>query len=652
MAKSFKELGEKAESLIEQGNEADKKVSSCQARVVSSSSRVAAAKRQLAAASEMDDEGRPKGNVDQARAQLGVAQNQLAASQRALSSAKEEANRVKQQKNAHVQEIERHNAVERSNIEKLRRLQLSAFAGDSAGLTAGMIERLNQAEDARVSLLKSMGINAAAEYVTASGDVSADITWNGGSFSDIDLSGQMVSYHGSSGENASSAIGTPSPVGGAFSNDRTTNILIQGSNVTTDQITQEESMPISERKEALKLLRNNLINARIRSIAEQEIEWQRKCVKTLKLSDTERYEMGLRYIDNILEVYRDNLRDRGVNDGEIMERYLAFYKSQYLKMLSDDIQNQTYLLVDHELPDFDQLENNIRADQQYVPKYVITDKQRESIREGIRRGIVLEKDIRDIGRKVRGRYDELITEKHREYDLIRKQQFNLALEFKNANTSEERERVELKRKLLVERERSLSAKYNTAGMVKLVLSQYRDIGPKGQSDFQPYQRNVLSLGVGDVVRAIDNVRNYIPSDWVEKSNGKPIEVKCVQRGYFFSGNSSDIVALSGGKEHMQSCAFHEMGHRFENMYPEILKIEKQFYDRRTSNESLQWLGPGYDKSEVTRFDHFINPYMGKDYGGSGFELLSMGMEGMFCETYNISRDPEYEDLILGILVAI
>ena len=73
MAKSFKELGKKAESLIEQGNEADKRVSSCQARVASSSSRVAAAKRQLAAASETDEEGRTKGNVDQAKAQLGVA---------------------------------------------------------------------------------------------------------------------------------------------------------------------------------------------------------------------------------------------------------------------------------------------------------------------------------------------------------------------------------------------------------------------------------------------------------------------------------------------------------------------------------------------------------------------------------------------------
>lgn len=235
MAKSFKELGKKAESLIEQGHEADKKVSSCQARVASSSSRVAAARRQLAAASETDDEGRPKGNVEQARAQLGVAQNQLAASQRALSSAKEEANRVRQQKNAHIQEIEKHNAVERSNIEKLRRLQSSAFAADSAGLTAGMAERLNQAEDARVSLLKSMGINATAEYITVGGDVGSNITWNGGGFLAIDTSGQIMSYRGGSGEGMTPGGGVPTPIGGALSSTGAGNNWGSGNTDSTNQ---------------------------------------------------------------------------------------------------------------------------------------------------------------------------------------------------------------------------------------------------------------------------------------------------------------------------------------------------------------------------------------------------------------------------------
>ena len=75
MAKSFKEIGKKAEALIEQGKETDQKVQSCQARVASSNSRVAAARRQLAAASETGEEGNPVGDVEQARAQLSMAEN-------------------------------------------------------------------------------------------------------------------------------------------------------------------------------------------------------------------------------------------------------------------------------------------------------------------------------------------------------------------------------------------------------------------------------------------------------------------------------------------------------------------------------------------------------------------------------------------------
>ena len=147
MAKSIKEIGKRAEALIEQGKDADKKIQGCQARVASASSRVAVARRQLAAASETDDEGTPRGDVDAARAQLSMAQNQLAASQRALSSARSDAERIKQQKNTQVREIEKHNQIEKTNLEKLKQLRRSAFGSDSRALTEGMASRLNEAEE-------------------------------------------------------------------------------------------------------------------------------------------------------------------------------------------------------------------------------------------------------------------------------------------------------------------------------------------------------------------------------------------------------------------------------------------------------------------------------------------------------------------------
>ena len=216
MAKSFKEIGKKAEALIEQGKEADQKVQSCQARVASSNSRVAAARRQLAAASETDEEGNPVGDVEQARAQLSMAENQLAASQRALSSARGDADRVRQQKNAHVQEIERHNQVERSNLEKLRRLRAGAFGADSAALTEGMAQRLNEAEDARVALLRGMGIDATPDHVAVGSEGGNDSGWRGGGFATLDTAGQVQSYQGGSSEGLTSGGGIATPIGGGL----------------------------------------------------------------------------------------------------------------------------------------------------------------------------------------------------------------------------------------------------------------------------------------------------------------------------------------------------------------------------------------------------------------------------------------------------
>lgn len=216
MAKSFKEIGKKAEALIERGREADQKVQSCQARVASSASRVAAARRQLATASETDEEGNPIGDVEYARAQLSMAEHQLAASQRALSSARGDVDQIRQQKEAHVQEIDRHNQVERSNLEKLRRLRSGVFGADAAALTEGIGQRLNEAEDAKAALLRSMGIDAAPDHVVIGADGGVEFRWRGGGFTAIDTMGQAQSYQGGGSKGLASGNGIAVPVGGGL----------------------------------------------------------------------------------------------------------------------------------------------------------------------------------------------------------------------------------------------------------------------------------------------------------------------------------------------------------------------------------------------------------------------------------------------------
>ena len=199
MPKSFKEIGRKTEDLIEQGREADRQVSSCASRVASLNAAVANAQRELAqASSETDENGNPSGDVAGAQARLNMAKNQLAAGQRALSNAKQHANAVKSAKQSHASEIEKHNRVERGNMSKLKKLQTMAFGGDSAALIHGMAERLNEAEDARVKLLKSMGIDATPEYMNVS-EGGGGSMGSERSLRQVGISGGALHYQGGSG---------------------------------------------------------------------------------------------------------------------------------------------------------------------------------------------------------------------------------------------------------------------------------------------------------------------------------------------------------------------------------------------------------------------------------------------------------------------
>ena len=195
MAKSFKEIGKKAEELIEKGNQAEQQVQHCQTRVTSAQNRVIEARNQLMEASMPDENGNPAGNVQNAAAQLRMAENQLEASRRALASAEDEVSRIKEQKNEHIREIDRYGKAEQSNMEKLRRLGSLSFAGDAAAFIKGLAERMNEAEEAKAALLRSMGINAPAHAFQSEG-LGEGKSWNQNGSSMIDTKGGTGAYQG------------------------------------------------------------------------------------------------------------------------------------------------------------------------------------------------------------------------------------------------------------------------------------------------------------------------------------------------------------------------------------------------------------------------------------------------------------------------
>lgn len=162
------------------------------------------------------------------------------------------------------------------------------------------------------------------------------------------------------------------------------------------------------------------------------------------------------------------------------------------------------------------------------------------------------------------------------------------------------------------------------------------------------------LGGSSMKKTVENAYEYYPRDWIEKSMQRgTLTPKKVQRGYY--SDWQGIIAISDYRDDggLQT-ATHELGHRMEKAIPGILEAEQNFFKRRTAGEELQKLSDitgnsAYKANEKAYKDKFLNPYMGKDYGGYAYELVSMGFEWAFNEPQTLLKDKDMADWVFGLL---
>ena len=179
--------------------------------------------------------------------------------------------------------------------------------------------------------------------------------------------------------------------------------------------------------------------------------------------------------------------------------------------------------------------------------------------------------------------------------------------------------------------------------LKDTLSKVRPMGAEGL-DLNGHLNGSRSPAKKTVMNAYD----CYPTEWVKRSMEQGnLTPKKVERGYY--SKFEKTIAISGEGNGRLSTAIHELGHRMEHTVPGLRDAEKDFYDRRTKGETLKWMGEGYGKKEVTRKDKFLNSYMGKDYGGSAYELASMGFESAYTDPGTLAKDPDMEAWVYGML---
>ncbi|MGX7196740.1 minor capsid protein [Enterococcus olivae] len=200
---------------------------------------------------------------------------------------------------------------------------------------------------------------------------------------------------------------------------------------------------------------------------------------------------------------------------------------------------------------------------------------------------------------------------------------------------------------------SLNYVKDNADRVKEILSEYRQFGV-GSVDLKGHIANPRA----QMSKVLAEAYEYFPTDWVKRSaDYAPIRTKKVKRGYYIHNQFESELALSGrdGEHNTLRTAIHELGHRQEHISADILKAEKDFYDRRTKGESLERLkdiekNSGYGPAERTRKDDFLDAYMGKDYGETAYELLSMGTDTLFGDPLEMAKDADMMNWLLETIL--
>lgn len=187
--------------------------------------------------------------------------------------------------------------------------------------------------------------------------------------------------------------------------------------------------------------------------------------------------------------------------------------------------------------------------------------------------------------------------------------------------------------------------YENANSFKEFLSTKREVGNK---NYKP--SDLISNTRSRSAKALMESFDFLPTDWIDISqeNGK-LKLANRDRGYYQGGE----ICL--GSKYQVRTGIHELMHRLEHLDKTILEKEKAFYEKRTAGEKLQKLrdvtgNKGYNVREVTKVDNFLEPYMGRDYDGRAYELLSMGVEWMYTNPTELAKDKEMFDWVMDILV--
>jgi len=193
------------------------------------------------------------------------------------------------------------------------------------------------------------------------------------------------------------------------------------------------------------------------------------------------------------------------------------------------------------------------------------------------------------------------------------------------------------------------------------LPEIRDIG--GQ--------RIKTFSAGDTPNEVNakvfvqDASKKLPKTWMKDVDEfTELRVKAESRGYFFEGplrlegRTISELALNptGPKLGPMSTSTHELVHAVEASNRRAGRLQRQFKLRRQAASAGEKgkLSRIYKGSEEWGFkDEFTEHYMGKNYSGKHHEILTMGVEGLYHNKFQLwAKDEDMVDFILGMLAGL
>ena len=185
-----------------------------------------------------------------------------------------------------------------------------------------------------------------------------------------------------------------------------------------------------------------------------------------------------------------------------------------------------------------------------------------------------------------------------------------------------------------------------------VLKEYREFGTDQK---HTWMKGSNTYAKEEVIKAYQ----YYPREWLEKSIAASRENPLLLKYNRDRGGYRELPDTTLKVGSKNSSAAHELGHRMEHIMPEIRQREKEFFERRVSEQgnvkiNLRKLtgNLNYRADEYAMDGNFIEPYMGKINNGNYFEFLSMGVEKFWFKKYNGKEDTEFVSFIIGLLLGV